>query len=238
MRALGLLALLMLGCGKGTPETGDTGDAAPTETGAESDSLPPTDSEPDSASDSADSDPRADEDKDGWDAAFDCDDEDPTKYPGADELCNGEDDDCDKFIDEAPVDPSTWWVDKDGDGYGGSTTAQACEPPGGYVANSDDCDDSFASVYPGADELCDGRDNDCDTQIDEDPVDPSTWYPDGDGDGYGAEVEGLEACASKEPTDVTEPGDCDDADPSVFPGAKEICGDGLDQDCDGVDPPC
>ena len=74
--------------------------------------------------------------------------------------------------------PATYYLDADGDGFGGSTTTTACTstPPSGYVATSTDCNDSSASVFPGATELCDGIDQDCDGTADE-------GFTDTDGDG-------------------------------------------------------
>ena len=74
--------------------------------------------------------------------------------------------------------PATYYLDADGDGFGGSTTTTACTstPPSGYVATSTDCNDSAASVFPGATELCDGIDQDCDGTADE-------GFTDTDGDG-------------------------------------------------------
>ena len=100
----------------------------------------------------------------------DCDDTQDSVYPGADEYCNEEDDDCDGTIDEDDsLDASTWYIDADADGYGSSaTTSQACLQPSGYVADSTDCDDSSDSTYPYADEICeDSADNDCDGTTDE-----------------------------------------------------------------------
>lgn len=66
---------------------------------------------------------------------------------------------------------STWYADTDGDNYGdASNTTLACTAPSGYVADNTDCDDAVNTVYPGAAEICDGLDNDCDGDIDENLV--------------------------------------------------------------------
>lgn len=97
----------------------------------------------------------------------DCDDSDSGVHPGATERCDNEDDDCDGTIDESTaVDATDWYADSDSDGYGDSgSSVTACDKPTGYVSDSSDCDDADATVYPGATELCDGLDNDCDGSI-------------------------------------------------------------------------
>jgi hypothetical protein len=92
----------------------------------------------------------------------DCNDNKGSAYPGATEVCNGLDDSCDGTIDEG-VQPATYWLDGDGDGYGdASKTTTGCVPPAQYVSNSSDCNDASASVYPTAPETeCDGIDQDC-----------------------------------------------------------------------------
>jgi hypothetical protein len=145
-----------------------------------------------------------DADGDGHDALAsggdDCDDADATVFVGAIESCDTLDQDCDgDLVDEfddtdSDDDPDCTDPDDDGDG---SLDGADCAPldPG---------------VLPGAPEVCDGVDQDCDGDID----DGTDCYDD---DGDGATEDG---------------GDCDDDDPTVHPGATEAC-DGVDQDCDG-----
>lgn len=105
----------------------------------------------------------ADADADGVAAPADCDDTNPAVHPGADEVCNGVDDDCNSWIDDNPADATTWYNDADGDGFGDAVeSAVACDGPMGSVAIADDCDDTDSTVHPGADERCDLVDSDCD----------------------------------------------------------------------------
>ncbi len=73
------------------------------------------------------------------------------------------------FASVACNNPKTFYKDVDGDGYGdpNNSISISCTPPAGYVRNNLDCDDSDATVYPGAPELCDGKDNNCNGQVDE-----------------------------------------------------------------------
>jgi len=165
----------------------------------------------------------------------DCDDHDDDIHPGATELCDGIDNDCDGSSDEDDAaDASTWYADVDGDGYGDpSTTSAACTQPGGYQGDGTDCDDGDSAVNPGAVEICDGLDNDCDGVTDEpDAVDASGWYSDVDGDGYGDPGSTTAACS--QPSGYVGDGtDCNDGDASIHPGGTEVC-DGVDNDCDGT----
>ncbi len=172
-----------------------------------------------------------DADQDGFSTPEDCDDADPAVHPDADEICNGIDDDCDARVDADTIDAPTWYRDGDADGYGEDPTV-TCDAPVGSVATGGDCDDAQPSVYPGAPEACNDRDDDCDSEIDEDAV--PAWYFDDDGDGYGDPTLFTEACLAPIRY-VAEGTDCNDANASINPGASEVCDTrDTDEDCDGL----
>jgi hypothetical protein len=150
----------------------------------------------------------------------DCDDTNPNAHPGAVEVCDGVDNDCGGQVDEGLV----GYPDADGDGYGDNDLPEC---GGGDTLVGGDCDDANALAFPGAVEVCNGADDDCDGESDE----PTTRWTDGDGDGWGVEPS-VEAspCAAGAAERL---GDCDDADASTFPGAPETCEDLLDRNCDG-----
>ena len=169
--------------------------------------------------------------------AGDCDDTRSDRAPGADELCDGLDNDCDGLVDGDDPDetePSSWYADLDGDGFGDpNDVLEQCLRPNGYVENDGDCDDTSDLRQPGALELCDSVDNDCDGITDEAAVDAQVWFYDGDGDGWGSLAEVTLSC-TQPPDYVLLSGDCDDVDGAVRPGATEVCGDGIDNDCNGL----
>ncbi|MCB9765526.1 MAG: putative metal-binding motif-containing protein [Alphaproteobacteria bacterium] len=104
----------------------------------------------------------------GWvSTGGDCDDSDAAVHPDQEDPCDEVDSDCDRIVDE---DGPLWYTDADADGFGdpASTPTRACEAPHGQVADNTDCDDGSAATYPGANDGCDGDDNDCDAAVDED----------------------------------------------------------------------
>jgi Putative metal-binding motif len=179
-----------------------------------------------------------DNDCDGSSADQDCDDDNPNIFPGQNENCENEiDDNCNERINEGCVD-----CDLDGDGWQRSdpTSTPPCPdseyPPGQAI----DCDDFDSGVHPditvgcGGEEggtttcsathiamhLCDGIDNDCDGLVDEGCLPINC---DQDQDGFQNTSAGCNPPPGAE--------DCDDADPTIYPGAPDICGDTLLQNC-------
>ncbi|MCB9760484.1 MAG: right-handed parallel beta-helix repeat-containing protein [Alphaproteobacteria bacterium] len=171
-----------------------------------------------------------DEDGDGVAAEDDCDDGDAAVYPGAEELCDGVDRDCDGAVDEGTT--LSAWTDGDADGYGDPANAvEVCALADGLVDNFADCNDADAAIFPGAEESCSGLDNDCDGLVDEGAALP--WYVDADGDGFGDPDAVLQSCAQPSGT-VDNGDDCDDGDASVSPAATADPCDTIDNDCDGL----
>ena len=161
-------------------------------------------------------------------ASGDCADDNPAVNPAAIEECNLIDDNCDGKKDDADT---IWYTDADGDGYGiESSAVQTCEPPEGAVTQFGDCDDAVATTHPGAEELCNGLDDDCDGLADLGYE--ATWYNDDDGDGYGHPYISESTCLP-EVGWVLDGTDCRPGDATGFPGSAEQCNE-VDDNCDGV----
>ena len=177
-----------------------------------------------------------DDDGDGYADATcggnDCDDTNAAVHPGAIELCDMIDNDCDGVVD-GPTSNATWYLDLDGDGFGddGQPGIDSCEPQPGRVPVGGDCNDGDATIRPGVQDFCDTVDQDCDGQVDEGAV-RLAYYVDGDGDGFGDERNGTTfSCLARAGLTLA-PGDCDDSSDTRFPGAPEGC-NSTDDDCDG-----
>jgi hypothetical protein len=147
------------------------------------------------------------------------------------EVCNSIDDDCDGFVDEGVT--IARYQDADADGYGNPTgESSVCAGSAGYAAQAGDCDDSDPLQSPGATEVCDALDNDCDALIDEGSACACTHgvtIPCGPSDGLGG-IETRGQCEAG--TQTCSAGSFGACEGAVGP-ATEIC-DAIDQDCDGA----
>ena len=150
------------------------------------------------------------------------------------------------FVVGSDANPTTWYKDADNDGYSDGTTQMSCVQPSGYkLANqltttSGDCDDNNKEVHPGATEICgNGIDDNCDGQIDEGCT-AYTFYKDADGDTYGDPASSVTNYTGIAPAGyVTNKTDCNDNNKNVNPAAVEICGNGIDDNCNGqIDEGC
>ena len=159
----------------------------------------------------------------GWALANgDCNDGNPDVAPGTTEICNGMDDNCNGSTDEGVV--PTCYQNLDGDAYGNSLVMlSSCTCPSGYVTQAGDCNDTpgvGANIYPGANEQCDGFDNNCNNLLD---------FPgeDDDGDGY------ADASQCMGVPNATDCNDTPGAGANINPGRTEITANGIDDNCNG-----
>jgi len=128
-----------------------------------------------------------------------------------------------------------YYVDADSDGFGDANDlgTNSCTPIAGSVTNAGDCDDLDDQINPNATEVCDGADNNCDGAIDE-GLTMLNYYEDADNDTYGDATSGVTYCM--QPVGyVTNDDDCNDANAAIHPGATDNTGNGVDENCDGVD---
>ena len=140
--------------------------------------------------------------------------------PIAEEICDGVDNDCDGNLDN---DVLLRFEDADADGFGTQDVfIDSCTEVEGFIADGSDCDDADSASYPGATEVCDGADNDCNALIDDNVLDPTLWYLDSDGDGYGDALFSTAACDAPASFYVLNDDDCDDGNGFVSPAAEAL----------------
>jgi len=168
----------------------------------------------------------------------DCDDNNPARHPGAQEICsNGLDDNCNgSENDENAANCLNFYYDNDADNYGTNDFKCLCSTSGLYSARfGGDCNDNSPAINPGIKEICfDGKDNDCTgSQNDVGAIGCTSYYYDGDNDGFGTS-DNLCLCFALDMYRANQTGDCDDNDSSVKPGNREVCNNNKDDNCDGV----
>ncbi len=177
-----------------------------------------------------------DDDNDGDNDTVDCAHHDPTINSWATEICDGFDNDCDKQVDEMGATGCfSAYMDGDYDGYG-AVDLPACVCNGSTPGTSlvaGDCDDKNPLVNPDVMETCNGKDDDCDGQVDEgEGIGCVLAFVDQDDDGYGSAASTVCVCSADLPGVSPDAGDCDDGNPSIHPSMTEVCDD-TDNDCDG-----
>jgi gliding motility-associated-like protein len=188
----------------------------------------------------------------------DCDNFNNTVYPGAPEICDGLDNDCNSFIDDGAG--VVWYYDGDLDGFGipdsvyilcfqpgpnWSTNSVDCDDTNplinpsldldgdGFYSCISDCDDFNPAVNPTAVEVCNTIDDNCNGFIDEGLG--SWFFVDLDGDGFGNSLDSALLCSAIPGYTANDSiFDCNDDVFAINPGVNEICANDVDENCDGV----
>jgi len=177
-----------------------------------------------------------DDDDDGDPDIVDCNPFNKLIHHGAEEICDGMDNDCNSLVDESGATGcSVFYKDKDDDGWGMTNKFLCiCGPGGEYTASQPgDCDDSTWSINPEGTEVCNNQDDDCDSQTDNPgSLGCEDYFVDFDGDGYGSNVP-LCICWPNNMYTTKNGGDCDEANPGINPGVAELC-DGIDNNCNDI----